>query len=105
MEVRKKSEDTKKEIVAGTLNLIKAMAGAGILALPMGVAKSSDFEASIIPAIALISILGAISAYTFSLYGRVIHASQARTLGELWGKKMDKKSGTNKTLFRYFSRS
>jgi hypothetical protein len=100
-----KSEDTKKEIVAGTLNLIKAMAGTGILALPMGVAKSSDFKASIIPAIALMSILGAISAYTFSLYGRLLHASQARTLGELWEKNMDKKSGTKKTVFRCFFHS
>jgi hypothetical protein len=97
---RRKSEDTKKEIVVGTLNLIKAMAGTGILALPMGVAKSSDFKASIIPAIALMSILGAVSAYTFSLYGRLIHASQAKTLGELWEKKMDKNSGTNENVFR-----
>jgi len=41
---RPKKEDTKKGIMAGTLNLIKAMAGTGILALPMGVAKSSDFK-------------------------------------------------------------
>jgi hypothetical protein len=92
----RKSEDNKEEIVAGTLNLIKAMVGTGILALPMGVAKSSDFKTSIIPAIALMSTLGVISAYTFILYGRLVHASQAQTLGELWETNMDKKSGERK---------
>lgn len=98
----RKTEETKKEITAGTLNLIKAMAGTGILGLPMGVAKTSDFKTSIIPAIALMSILGAVSAYTFILYGRLVHASQAKTLGELWEKKMDKNSGMNEILFRCF---
>jgi len=83
---------TKNEVMAGTLNLIKAMAGTGILALPMGVAKSSDFKTSIIPAIALMWILGAVSAYTFTLYGRLVHVSQAKTLGELWEKMIDKNS-------------
>ena len=91
----------KKEIMAGTLNLIKAMAGTGILALPMGVAKSSDFKTSIIPAIALMWILGVVSAYTFTLYGRLVHVSQAKTLGGLWEKMIDKNSGMNKIiLFR-----
>mmetsp|Transcript_21649 Transcript_21649/g.45713 ORF Transcript_21649/g.45713 Transcript_21649/m.45713 type:complete len:542 (+) Transcript_21649:93-1718(+) len=87
-----KRGDHKTEIMAGTLNLIKAMAGTGILALPMGVAKSSDFRISIIPAITLMSILGAISTYTFTLYGRLVHVSKAKTLGELWEKTMDKNS-------------
>eukprot|EP00536_Pseudo-nitzschia_multiseries_P011585 jgi/Psemu1/243924/estExt_Genewise1.C_4040012 len=68
------------------------MAGAGILALPMGVAKSSDFKSGIYPALLLMSVLGGVSAYTFSLYGRLIHASQSKTLGELWEKLVDKNS-------------
>ena len=95
----RKSESAKREIKAGTFNLIKALAGTGILALPMGVAKSSDFKTSIIPAIVLMTILGGVSAYTFTLYGRLIHASQAKTLGELWEKKMDKNSGMDKSFF------
>ncbi len=93
----------KKEVLIGTLNLIKAMAGTGILALPMGVAKSSDFKTSIIPAIALMSALGVTSAYTFMLYGRLIHASKAKTLGELWEKNIDKKSGMNQICVIFFS--
>lgn len=89
---RSQIQKNRKNVMVGTLNLIKAMAGTGILALPMGVAKSSDFKASIIPAIALMSILGVTSAYTFMLYGRLIHDCQAKSLGELWEKKMNKKS-------------
>lgn len=87
------TRENRKKVMVGTLNLIKAMAGTGILALPMGVAKSSDFKTSIIPAIALMSVLGIASAYTFILYGRLIHDSQAKSLGELWEKKMNKNTG------------
>ena len=96
---RRNYSASNKETMAGTLNLIKAMVGTGILALPMGVAKSSDFRTSIIPAITLMWILGAISAYTFILYGRLIHISQAKSLGELWENKMGKRSGMNRILF------
>ena len=94
-EERSQTQKSRKNVMVGTLNLIKAMAGTGILALPMGVAKSSDFKASIIPAIALMFTLGCTSAYTFILYGRLIHDCQAKSLGELWEKKMNKNSGTN----------
>jgi sodium-coupled neutral amino acid transporter 11 len=43
-------------------------------------------------AVALIILLGALSAYTFGLYGRLIHLSQAKSLGELWEKEKGKKS-------------
>eukprot|EP00535_Pseudo-nitzschia_heimii_P000308 CAMPEP_0197186452 /NCGR_PEP_ID=MMETSP1423-20130617/13953_1 /TAXON_ID=476441 /ORGANISM="Pseudo-nitzschia heimii, Strain UNC1101" /LENGTH=524 /DNA_ID=CAMNT_0042637777 /DNA_START=9 /DNA_END=1580 /DNA_ORIENTATION=+ len=95
----RKKGGNKNQITAGTLNLIKAMLGTGILALPMGVAKTSDFRTSIIPAIALMWILGAISAYTFSLYGRLVHASQAKTLGDLWEKMMGKNSAWLVSIF------
>ena len=70
------------------------MAGSGVLALPSGLAATSDFKISLLPAIVLMFILGGISAYTFTLYGRLVHDSQAKTLGELWEKKKDKNSGT-----------
>lgn len=92
---RVKGSKITTEVKAGTLNLIKAMAGTGILALPMGVAKLSDFKSSIFPASALMFILGGVSTYTFMLYGRLIHASHARTLGELWEKNIDKGTGTS----------
>jgi solute carrier family 38 (sodium-coupled neutral amino acid transporter), member 11 len=47
---------------------------------------------SLVPAVALICVLGALSAYTFGLYGRLIHASQAKTMGDVWGKIKGKSS-------------
>ena len=40
----------------------------------------------------LISVLGAFSAYTFGLYGRLVHSTQARSLGEIWERVKGQKS-------------
>ncbi|KAG7339278.1 transmembrane amino acid transporter [Nitzschia inconspicua] len=77
---------------AVTFNLIKAIAGSGVLALPSGIAAMSDYGSSLFPAIALMTVLGGISAYTFAMYGRLVHVSQAKSLGELWEKKKNKRS-------------
>lgn len=47
---------------------------------------------SLFPALAVISILGAFSAYTFGLYGRLVHSTQARSLGEIWERVKGRKS-------------
>ncbi|KAL3904620.1 MAG: hypothetical protein SGILL_009995, partial [Bacillariaceae sp.] len=82
----------KSKVNAVTFNLIKAIAGSGVLALPSGLAAMSDFKMSLVPALGLMTVLGGVSAYTFALYGRLVHASQAKSLGELWEKKKDKRS-------------
>jgi amino acid permease len=46
----------------------------------------------VIPAIFFVALLGTLSAYTFGLYGRVVHATQAKSLGELWEKLQSKSS-------------
>lgn len=81
-----KSTRTSSKVNAATFNLIKAIAGSGVLALPSGLAAMSDYEGSLVSAILLMTGLGVVSAYTFALYGRLVHASQARSLGELWKK-------------------
>lgn len=47
---------------------------------------------SLFPALAVISVLGAFSAYTFGLYGRLVHSTQARSLGEIWERVKGQKS-------------
>ena len=42
------------------------------------------FLDSLVPASALLLVLGAFSAYTFQLYGRLTHETQAKNMGELW---------------------
>mmetsp|Transcript_44907 Transcript_44907/g.109005 ORF Transcript_44907/g.109005 Transcript_44907/m.109005 type:complete len:530 (+) Transcript_44907:266-1855(+) len=81
---------SKSKVGPVTFNLIKAIAGSGVLALPSGLAAMSDTTTSLVPAMTLMTILGLLSAYTFSLYGRLTHISQAHSLGELWEIKKDK---------------
>ena len=80
------TEESEKgsSIAAATFSLIKVIVGSGLLALPAGLAAMSDYPISLIPANILLLVLGALSAYTFSLYGRLTHATQAKSLGELW---------------------
>jgi solute carrier family 38 (sodium-coupled neutral amino acid transporter), member 11 len=77
--------------VAGvTFNVVKAMLGTGMLALPMGVAATSNYRPALLPASLLMVTLALLSAYTFALYGRLAHAlaapqkQQPLTLGEIW---------------------
>ena len=53
-------------VAASTVNLVKSIVGAGVLALPAGVAAFSDAGPALWPATALITALGAASAYSFS---------------------------------------
>jgi sodium-coupled neutral amino acid transporter 11 len=75
-------------VAAATFGLVKAMVGSGVLALPAGLAAVSDFPAALLPANVLLIALGVLSAYTFSLYGRLTDQTQAKSLGDLWKKVM-----------------
>jgi amino acid permease len=81
----------KGKLSAVTFNLIKAIAGSGVLALPSGVAARSDYGCSLLPAVGLMIALGGVSAYTFAMYGRLVHACQAKSLGEIWEKIKNKR--------------
>jgi sodium-coupled neutral amino acid transporter 11 len=71
-------------LTAGIFSLVKAMIGIGVLALPSGLAVVSDYPGMLWPANALMLGLGALSGYTFSLYGRLAFATNAQSLGDLW---------------------
>jgi len=102
-------------ILSTTFNLVKTIAGSGILALPSGIAATSDFKdryvesalplrlydrrpnslhitARLAPALAIMVGLGAISAYTFILYGRSLNVHKSHSLGELWKKEKGERS-------------
>jgi amino acid permease len=64
--------------------VIKAMVGTGMLALPSGLAAVTNHPTGLWPAHALLLVVTVLSAYTFLLYGRLTHATQATSLGELW---------------------
>ena len=64
--------------------IIKAMVGSGLLALSSGLAMVTNVPSHLYMAHVLLIGMSVISAYTFILYGKLVHATQAQTLGELW---------------------
>eukprot|EP00526_Cylindrotheca_closterium_P012216 CAMPEP_0113641052 /NCGR_PEP_ID=MMETSP0017_2-20120614/21550_1 /TAXON_ID=2856 /ORGANISM="Cylindrotheca closterium" /LENGTH=463 /DNA_ID=CAMNT_0000552373 /DNA_START=24 /DNA_END=1415 /DNA_ORIENTATION=- /assembly_acc=CAM_ASM_000147 len=73
-------------------NLIKSIVGAGVLSLPAGVAAFGNAPSAIAPAALLIGAMGAISAYTFGLIGRVCRKTNTMSYAEAWDVSVGKKS-------------
>lgn len=73
-------------IAGPTFGVIKAMLGTGMLALPSGLAVITNHPHALWPAHALLVVFSILSAYTFLLYGRLTHATQATSLGDIWRK-------------------
>ncbi|KAL7561593.1 hypothetical protein ACA910_004184 [Epithemia clementina (nom. ined.)] len=88
------SPSTPSSVVATTFNVMKAMLGSGILALSSGVAAVSDYKTTVWSANALFFVLGLLSAYTFCLYGRLCHATNAKSLGDIWKRVYDTEDST-----------
>ncbi|CAB9507105.1 Putative sodium-coupled neutral amino acid transporter 11 [Seminavis robusta] len=67
-------------------NLVKSIVGAGVLSLPAGIAAFGNAPSALLPAIVLIAIMGAISAYTFSMIARVCRMTHATSYADCWDK-------------------
>lgn len=92
-ETKTLEKETKAASVASsTMNLIKTILGTGVLALPAGVAAVSNMPIALVPTSILMFVLGVLSAYTFQVYGRLTHETQAESMGEIWEKTVGKKS-------------
>lgn len=79
-------------VAAGTLNLVKSIVGAGVLALPAGVAAFSVSPLALIPASTMVLVLGALSAYSFAVLGRVCASYEASSYREAWEKTIGEKT-------------
>ena len=73
---------------ASIFNLVKGIVGAGVLSLPAGVAAYGSAPSAMIPAAALIAIIGAMSGYCFYLIGRVCAYTGASSYREAWEKSV-----------------
>ena len=78
------SKVSTQTVLPAAFGLMKAILGSGCLALPFGLAAMSDHPSSLVAANLLLLGLGILSAYTFSLYGRLAHATGAKSLGDIW---------------------
>lgn len=74
------------------VNLAKNIVGSGVLSLAAGVAAFSGSPLALFPSIALLSVICAMSAYTFTLIARVGASVGATSYAETWGKVFGKET-------------
>lgn len=74
-------------------SLVKSIVGAGVLALPAGVATLGDTLQQALPtALLFIAATGMMNAYFFSLLGRVCSATGAASYSQAWDRTVGKKN-------------
>eukprot|EP00566_Odontella_aurita_P025429 CAMPEP_0113538990 /NCGR_PEP_ID=MMETSP0015_2-20120614/7673_1 /TAXON_ID=2838 /ORGANISM="Odontella" /LENGTH=124 /DNA_ID=CAMNT_0000438627 /DNA_START=230 /DNA_END=601 /DNA_ORIENTATION=- /assembly_acc=CAM_ASM_000160 len=65
-------------------NLVKSIVGVGVLSLPAGIAAFGNSPTAVIPAAALVALIGGLSAYTFSMIARVCKNTGATSYRDAW---------------------
>ncbi|GKY97152.1 hypothetical protein MPSEU_000673600 [Mayamaea pseudoterrestris] len=94
-------EPTPKSLSSGTgtatisqevFNLVKAIVGAGVLTLPSGIAAFGSAPSAVVPAVALIALVGSLSAYGFGLIGRVCSLTRSTSYKAAWEETVGTKS-------------
>ena len=73
-------------------NLVKSIVGAGVLGLPAGVAAFGSTNLALVPSIALITIIGVLSGYCFSLIGRICAYTSSVSYRQAWERSVSAKS-------------
>jgi len=73
-------------VSSSIINLSKNIVGSGVLALAAGVAAFSASPVAIVPAMALLLFLGAVSGYSFNLIARVGDEIGTDTYKDTWAK-------------------
>lgn len=73
-------------------NLVKSIVGAGVLSLPAGISAFGNAPSAMFPAAFLISAIGGLSCYGFSLIGRVCAYTNATSYKEAWEKSINKET-------------
>ena len=75
-------------IPSEVFNLVKAIVGVGVLSLPAGVAAFADAPSAVVPALALIGIMGVLSGFGFAIIGKVCAYTGATSYREAWKESM-----------------
>eukprot|EP00931_Biecheleriopsis_adriatica_P067952 TRINITY_DN42006_c0_g1_i1.p1 TRINITY_DN42006_c0_g1~~TRINITY_DN42006_c0_g1_i1.p1 ORF type:complete len:517 (+),score=99.34 TRINITY_DN42006_c0_g1_i1:79-1551(+) len=92
--VRATTEDEVKlsSMTQSTVNLVKNIAGAGMLSLPAGVAAFSGSPKAIVPSMLFTLLAGLFSAYGFVLIADACNATGESTYRTVWAKSVDKRT-------------
>ena len=80
-------------ISKSSFNLIKNLVGAGVLALPSGVASFANTPSAILPASLWIVVMGLMFAYSFQLIGKICGMTLSVTFREVWEDTMGYQGG------------
>ena len=78
-------------VSSSIINLSKNIVGSGVLALAAGIAAFSSAKIAIVPALVLMTALGLLSGYTFSLIARVGDEVGGSTYRDTWAKVFGEK--------------
>ena len=73
-------------------NLVKGVVGAGVLSLPAGIAAFATAPSAIVPAVALIASIGALSGYGFALIGRCCAYTNTKSYRDAWSATVGQKT-------------
>jgi sodium-coupled neutral amino acid transporter 11 len=84
----KSSKGGEATVATSTFNLAKSIIGAGVLSLPSGIAFFSSSPAALLPAGLILTVMGLVAAYTFSLIGKACAEHNATTFQEAWSKSV-----------------
>lgn len=69
--------------------VVKGIVGAGVLSLPAGIAAFGNAPSAVVPAVTLIALIGALSAYGFGLTGRVCALTSTTTYRKAWSESLN----------------
>jgi len=72
-------------------NLVKSIAGSGVLSLPYGVAAFGNAPSALVPAVAMIAVMGGLSGYTFGLIGRICQNTKTASYADAWDATLGSK--------------
>jgi len=78
-------------IPSEVFNLVKSIVGSGVLSLPYGVAAFGNAPSALIPAVAITSIMGGLSAYTFGMIARVCKNTNTLSYSDAWDATVGKR--------------
>lgn len=73
-------------------NLVKAIVGVGVLSLPSGIAAFSGSKTALVPSVAIMTVIGLLSAYGFATIGRVCAYTGGTSYRQAWALSVGEKS-------------
>jgi len=79
-------------VPASVFNLAKNIMGAGAISLPAGIVAIGDVKSAVLPAVGILTVMGSLSGYSFSVIGQECARYNAKSFEEVWASTIGEKS-------------